>query len=271
MSEGKFRVAVLASGDRKSGGGGSTAERFARDTLEGKVGLEVGVVISNNPRGTVAVHDKIDAINTEFGLKGDRHIDVVTINSFTHPEGRQPRGQTLAESAAICRLLEQRGIGFVAMLGYMKILTGEFVEEWGWKPEYGAADPTHNGRYHPKARISNNHPAILPFTVDTHGHGAHEKAVKLYKEKIIKYSAMTFHLGSAAVDTGPVYYEHPLAILEEGEPDYFKLVSEAARNEWTARTVESLETRMQAKEKELTAPTIERHVILRAEHLRGHS
>jgi hypothetical protein len=48
MSE---RVAILASGDRRSGGGGSTAEKVVRDVLEQKVGFNIGVVICNNPEG----------------------------------------------------------------------------------------------------------------------------------------------------------------------------------------------------------------------------
>lgn len=252
MSEGNFRIAILASGDRKSGGGGSTADKVARDTLEGKVGFSIGVVICNNPEGTVAVHSRFDAINREFGLKGDNKIDVVTINSKTHPRGPYKRGQTLEESAAICRLLEERSIGFAAMLGYMKILNGEFVEEWGWQPDYGVANPTHNGIYHPKARISNNHPAILPFTADTHGPGAHALAIELYKEDRIKYTAMTYHLGAAGVDTGPVFYEEPVEIYDTDDAD-------------------SLGDRVQVLEKETTALTIHRHLILREEHLRGHS
>lgn len=252
MSEGNFRVAILASGDRESGGGGSTADKFTRDALEGKVNLEIGVVICNNPEGTVAVYDRFRVINDEYGLKGDDRIDVVTINSTTHPEGRQRRGQTLGESAAICRLLEQRGIGFVAMLGYMKILTGEFVEEWGWKPQYGAVDPTHNGKYNPLARIFNNHPSILPLTADTHGLGAHALAVELYQKGRIKHTAMTFHLGAAGVDTGPVIYEEPVEIYKQDD-------------------AVSLSDRVQVIEKALTAPVLERHLILRREQLRGDS
>src|ERR1700722_10387717 len=136
MSELDFRVAILAFGDRESGGGGSTANRVTRDTLEEQVAFSIGVVICNNPEGSVGVYSLFNDINDEFGLKGDDHIDVVNISSATNPEGPQKRGQTLGESSAICRLLEERDIYFVAMLGYMKILNGEFVETWGWKPEY---------------------------------------------------------------------------------------------------------------------------------------
>lgn len=252
MSETNFRVAILASGDRESRGGGSTAERVIRDTLEGKVNFTVGVVICNNSRGTVGVYDKVDALNAKFGLRGDSKITVETINSSTHQSGPQPRGQTLGESAAICQLLRERDIDFVALNGYMKVLNGEFVQEWGWRPEYGQADPTHNGIYHRKARILNNHPAILPDTADTHGPGAHARAIELFRAGRLRQTAMTFHLAAPGVDTGPVIHEELVPIFETDDAD-------------------SLGTRVQNREKELTAPTIQRHLLLREEHLYGDS
>ncbi len=246
--ESNFRIAILASGDRKTGEGGSTADKVTRDSLEGKVNFTVGVVVCNNPKGTVAVHDRFNTINTEFGLKGENKIDVVTINSTTHPSEPQSRGQTLEESSAICRLLEQRNIGFAVMLGYSKVITGEFVSRWGWRANYGSIDPAHNGIYHPKARISNNHPAILPYTSDTHGIASHALVIRLFKEGKLKNTAMTFHLGAVGIDTGPVIYEEPVPIYKNDD-------------------AESLAARVQSLEKEITAQTIERHLILRAEHI----
>ncbi|MEO8862724.1 MAG: hypothetical protein ABI354_00170, partial [Candidatus Saccharimonadales bacterium] len=192
MSETIPRVAILASGDRESGGGGSTVERVVRDVLEQKVGFQIGAVICNNPEGSVGVYPKIEALNTEFGLKGDDRIDVEWIGPANYPGGKLKRGQRQEESTAICRLLEARDIDFVQMAGYLRILTGELVETWAWQPEF-ALDPVHDfrqGLYHPDARIGNNHPAILPFIMDEHGHEAHEKAIQLYSEGRIEHTAM---------------------------------------------------------------------------------
>lgn len=248
------RVAILASGDVKTGGGGSTAEQVARDALEGKVAFSIGVVICNNPAGSVGVYDHFDNLNREFSLLGDNKIEVVNISSGTHPKGPQPRGQTLGESEAICRLLEDRAIDFVTMLGYMKVLNGEFVETWGWQKDY-AQDPIYGhslGIYHPNARILNNHPAILPFTADTYGSRAHQRAVDLYKQGKLRHTAMTWHLASAEVDQGPTIDEKSVPISDNDNAD-------------------TLGQKVQKVEKEHTAKVIGEHLIFRAEHLRANS
>ena len=245
MSNG-LRVAVLASGDRASGGGGSTAEKVIRDTLEDRVDFSIPVVICNNPPGTVGVYPKVEALNEEFGLRGGRKIDVVHIGPQNYPDGKLPRGQTLSESAAIVRLLEQRGIDFVSMLGYLRILNGELIQEWGWQPEY-AMEPL-GGIYHPRARIINNHPGRLPLTADTHGHGTHALSKDLYDAGTIHYTAMSWHLGAAAVDAGPLIAEHAVEIL----PHY---------------TVDDISDAVQAAEKQHTAPVIDAHLLLRQQHL----
>jgi folate-dependent phosphoribosylglycinamide formyltransferase PurN len=247
MSE---RVAILASGDRKSGGGGSTAEKVVRDVLEKKVGFAVGAVICNNPEGTVGVYDKINNLNRKFGLKGDNKIPIVTIDHADYPEqtGDPDRGLRLRESEAYCRVLENYGIDFVSMLGFMQILNGELIERHGWKPEYADWDRSTNGIYHPDANIMNNHPSILPWTADTHGHGAHQKAIDLFKTDRITHTAMTYHLASKGVDTGPIVLAEPITILPED-------------------TADSLSDSVQSAEKELTAEVIDHHLIWKRQHL----
>ena len=244
------RVAILASGDVESGQGGSTAERVARDVLEQKVGFAIGVVICNNPPGKVGVYDKFDQLNSQFGLQGDDKIEVVNISSTTHPGGALERGQTLEESEAICRLLERHHIGFVTMLGYMKKANGEFADTWLWKPQharhirYGFQE----GIYHPEARTMNNHPAILPFTADTYGHGAHQKAIDLYTQGRLTHTAMTWQAAAGDVDAGPIIFALPVEIKPQD-------------------TADTLGTRVQGVEKDNTAAVIERHLITRAQHL----
>lgn len=252
MNHADTRVALLASGDRESGEGGSTADRVARDALEGKVAFTIGVVICNNPEGTVGVHSRFEQINHEYGLDGDDRIDVVTINSALFPGGPQPRGQTAEESSAVCRELERRSIDFVAMLGYLKVITTEFEQTWAWRPEYATDDMGFNyrsGLYHPGARISNNHPAILPFTVDTYGRHAHEKVLQLNRAGQLDQTAMTWHLVSAAIDRGPTIYEVPVDVLPSD-------------------TADTLGGRVQEVEKDLTATVLEHHLMMRAVHMR---
>lgn len=127
------------------------------------------------------------------------------------------------------------------MAGFLKIVSGELMEEWGWRPEYGAADPNYNGLYCPKARLFNNHPAILPFTAGEHGKGAHAKALELYRQGIITHTAMTWHLSQAAVDAGPVIDFAPVEIKADDD-------------------IVSLSARVQNIEKKRSAEVIDEHL-----------
>jgi hypothetical protein len=45
-------------------------------------------------------------------------------------------------------------------MGYMKMVRGELIEEYGWLPHFDSIY---------QARMSNTHPGPLPETVDTYG------------------------------------------------------------------------------------------------------
>jgi len=205
-------VTVLASGDRESGGGGSTMETFIIGTQTGEVAAEVGLVICNNSPGTVGVYDRVERLNKEYGLE----IEVATINGSTHPKGKQERGQTLEEAAAICELLGLRGISKVLCLGYMKKLNGELVEEYGWKPEYAQIDPINQGIY--LASALNTHPGLLPHTADTYGIHAAKRALGLYHEGVIRETAQTLQVVGAGIDKGPTVESNPVPIFGEDDP-----------------------------------------------------
>ncbi|MCA9332901.1 hypothetical protein KDA00_03435 [Candidatus Saccharibacteria bacterium] len=196
-----LNIAILASGDPESGGGGSTADRFIRDVKRGKAEVNVGLIICNNSIEKVSgFYERFETIAREIGMR----IPIETINGIRYPKGKQERGQTLEESSAICRTLEDHNIDFVLGLGYCKVATGEFADTWLWQPEYAEEYPETNGIYHPNARTTNNHPGWLsgderPDTRDTHGEGAAARAMELG----IPHNAFTFQAMSAAVDEGP--------------------------------------------------------------------
>ncbi len=246
-------IAILASGDRQSGGGGSTAERVVRDTLEGKVAFGVGVVICNNSRDSVpGLYERFDKINRDFARRGDNRIEVVNISGFTHPGVVIDGGLTDAASAAMCQELEEREIDFASMEGFLKKVTGPLADKWAWHPEYALDErySLRNGLLHPDAKILNNHPAILPATAGLHGLEAHQYAIYLKDEGKIRHTAMTWHLADPEFDTGPKVDEQPVEI-EPGD------------------TAESLAFRVQTVERDLTARVIQAHLTNRAEYLRG--
>lgn len=198
----KTRVAILASGDPESGGGGSTMARFIEGTQQGEIDAEVAFVVCNNPREKVGVYDHVDRLNAQYGTR----IPVLKINGITHPGGKNERGQTNDESAAICEQLSLHGVSTVLLLGYMKQLNGQLVEDYGWKPEFAVISPENQGMY--QAHIINTHPGILPQTADTHGIGASERAIELG----LSHTAHTLHVVGDGIDTGPTIAEHLVKI-----------------------------------------------------------
>lgn len=189
------RVALLASG------GGTTAEAFITATQDGRVDAEVGLVICNNPPGKAGVYDKIAQLNKRYGLT----IQTLHISGRTHPGGAVERGQTDEESAAICEAVSKDGTALVALMGYMKLVRGELVEEYGYLPHFRSVY---------EGRMINTHPGPLPETEDTYGLHTSERVMELG----MRTSRHTVHMVAAGVDRGPVIAEHPVPVLREDTP-----------------------------------------------------
>lgn len=183
-------IAILSSGS------GSTAEAFIHATQNGWINAVVGLVVCNNPYGKVGVYDRIDRLNAHYGID----IETVTINSRTHPAGNVGRGQTLAESEAICKKISDGGYGHVALMGYMKKVTGALLHEYGWRPHYTSPY---------QARMSNTHPGPLPETRNTYGVHASERVLHLGMDA----SRHTVHLVADEIDQGPILAAHPVGVL----------------------------------------------------------
>lgn len=189
------RVAILASG------GGTTAEAFIRATHYGTVEAEVGLVICSNPPAKAGIYNRVDRLNKQYGLD----IETLQINGQTHPFGKQERGQTLGESYAICDELFQGGYDHVALMGYMRIVNGDLIEEWGWKPGMNIFD----------ARMSNTHPGPLPETEDTYGVNTSQKVIDLG----LTASRHTVHVVAQGVDKGPIIAEHVVPVAPNDSAD----------------------------------------------------
>jgi phosphoribosylglycinamide formyltransferase-1 len=183
------RVAILASG------GGTTAEAYAQAIHNGQVNHNIGLVIASNKDAKIL--ERVTRWNSEFGFDTESTV----INHETHPRGKKGRGQTLEESEAIAELLRERGVGLVATLGYMKIINGALMDEYGYHPKW------HQSAY--EARMINTHPGPLPETTDTYGDGAAAKVLELGLDE----SKHTVHVVSQGVDEGPIIVAHPVPIL----------------------------------------------------------
>lgn len=188
-------IAILASGS------GSTAEAFIHATQDGRVCAEVGLVVCNNSPEKAAVYARVQKLNQQYGLD----IETVQISGRTHPDGDVGRGQTLAESTAICEKIASGGFAHVALMGYMKMVRGELIEEYGWLPHFSSLY---------EARMSNTHPGPLPETEDTYGLDTSERVLELG----LTASRHTVHVVASGVDRGPKIAEHPIEILPDDAP-----------------------------------------------------
>jgi phosphoribosylglycinamide formyltransferase 1 len=187
----KPKIAILASGS------GSTAEAVIRATQDGRLDAEVQLLISNNPGA--GVFDRAQRL--------DPDIETFCVNKDLFPfrkREKRARGQSLAESERICRLLSERSIGHVAALGYTIVITGDTLREYGWREEY--AEHGDSGKY--MARMSNSHPGILPETADTVGLKSSERVLDLG----LPETAHIFHIVAKEIDAGPVLASTPVSV-----------------------------------------------------------
>ena len=180
------KVAILASGE------GTTADAFANAIYEGQVRADLDLVISS--RKEAGILNKVEEWNRNLGFATERMV----INSITHPWGKVDRGQTFCESEAIAHVLEEREIGIVALLGYMRIVNGPLMDRFGFLPG------VHKSMF--DARMINSHPGPLPETADTYGELAAQRVIDLG----LPQSKHTVHVVSPGVDRGPIYSEHPV-------------------------------------------------------------
>lgn len=157
----KARVAVLISGT----GTNMAALLYAAKATE--CPYEIVLVASNNP----------DAA----GLK---LAEAEGIPTFSHPH----KGLSREEHDSIMHdALAASKTEFVALAGYMRILTPEFVGKW-------------------EGRMLNIHPSLLPKYKGLH---THERAI----EAGDSHGGCSVHLVTAELDDGPILGQTPVAIL----------------------------------------------------------
>lgn len=98
------------------------------------------------------------------------------------------KGMKRAEhDAAMDAAIRASGAGWVALAGYMRILTAQFVGKW-------------------EGRMVNIHPSLLPRYTGLH---THERAI----EAGDSHGGVTVHLVTAELDDGPILDQIPVAII----------------------------------------------------------
>ena len=213
----RARVAVLISGR------GSNMAALIYASRADDCPFEIALVVSNDP----------DAPGLALAA-----AEGVPIFARAH------RGLTRAAfDATIDAELERAGIGYVALAGYMRLLSPEFVAKW-------------------RGRLVNIHPSLLPAHKGLHVH----EAVLTAGETV---SGCTVHLVTEALDDGPILGQTRVAVLAGDTPDSLaeriryaehqlyprvlaEMVSEATRPEALLDRVRGLALALPAAEEKLS-------------------
>lgn len=163
----KARVAVFISGS-----GTNMAALLYASHLPGSA-FEIVLVASNNPAATGLALAKAEGVPT-----------------FALPHKGMERE---AHDAAMERAAMDAGAQYIALAGYMRILSSEFVARW-------------------EGRMLNIHPSLLPNYRGLH---THERAI----EAGDSHGGCTVHLVTAELDDGPILGQAKVAILPGDTPE----------------------------------------------------
>ncbi len=186
QNNGKFRIGVLASTK------GTDLQAIIDEINNGKMpGIEIAVVAGNK--------------RNAYALERARLQEIKAIFVDPKDKTREEYDRELAE------LMKRENVDLVVLIGYMKILTPEFV------------------RMFPR-RIINVHPALMPKFGGPgfFGSNVHEEVLKANE----KETGCTIHFVDENVDSGEIIVQEKVAV-SPGE------------------TVESLKEKVQTLEKKL--------------------
>ncbi|MBD3245942.1 MAG: phosphoribosylglycinamide formyltransferase [Candidatus Omnitrophica bacterium] len=156
-----MKFAVLASGN------GSNFEVLARSVRSGSIPAELALLLSDKKNAYVRQRARNLQIPEQW------------LNPQDFPDRR-------AYDQALKEILTREGIDFVALAGYMRILSAEFVRSYPNK-------------------IMNIHPALLPSFPGT------DSLYRAYRHGC-KVTGVTVHFVDEQVDHGPIILQQPLLI-----------------------------------------------------------
>lgn len=158
---------------------------------------EIALVASNDPQA-----------------KGLKLAEAEGVPIFALPHKGMKRAE---HDAAMERAILGAGADYIALAGYMRILSPEFVNRW-------------------EGRMLNIHPSLLP---KYKGLDTHARAI----EAGDSHAGCSVHLVTAELDDGPVLGQTPVAILPDDTPATLASRVLYAEHQLYARTLEKLVTR----------------------------
>ncbi len=167
MSRERAKVAVLISGS------GTNMAALLYASRAADCPYEIVLVASNKPEAS--------------GLRLAQAEGVPTFSLSHRGMARE------AHDAAMDEAIRASGAQWVALAGYMRILTAGFVAGWD-------------------GRMVNIHPSLLPKYTGLH---THERAIAAGDS----HGGVTVHLVTHELDCGPILGQTPVAIMPEDTPD----------------------------------------------------
>lgn len=134
---------------------------------------EAALVFSNNPDAP--------------GLQTAANQGIAT----AHVDHRPLKGDRSAFEAEINKVLAAHSVDLICLAGFLRILTGPFVEGW-------------------KDRMVNIHPSLLPSFKGLHTH-------RRVLDAGVAFHGCTVHLVRAEMDDGPILGQAMLTVADEDE------------------------------------------------------
>lgn len=164
----KPRVAVLISGR------GSNMMSLIEAAAQPDFPAEIAVVISNRPEA--------------HGLARAQACNIPTrcVDHKAYPD-------RASFDAALHAVLEEEQADLVCLAGFLRLLTGPFVEKW-------------------TGRMLNIHPALLPSFKGLH---THERALA----EGVRIHGCTVHFVTPEMDVGPIIMQAAVPVLDGDTPD----------------------------------------------------
>lgn len=189
-----FNIGVLASTK------GTDLQAIIDEMKEGKMpGIKLSVVISNKKDCYALERAKSQGYKTFFVNPKDK-----TREDF---------------DMEMAKILEENKVDLVVLIGYMRILSSEFVKKF-------------------RNRVINVHPALIPkycgksfFDANVH------EAVLKAKEK---ETGMTIHYIDEEVDHGPIIIQEKCEVLPNDTPETLKARVQSLEKKWYPEVIRRL-------------------------------
>ena len=191
------RIAIFASGS------GSNAEKIC-EYFSNRTDVEVSLILTNNPQAGVIQRAR------------KLHIPVVVFDR-----------KTFYETNRILNLLQNDGIDFIVLAGFMMLIPKFLVK--------GYPD-----------RMVNIHPALLPKHggKGMYGHFVHEAVV----EAKDKQSGITIHFVNEHYDEGNIIFQATCDVLQTDSPDDVALKVQALEHQHYPRVIDEVVTQSVPKQ-----------------------